>query len=187
MGALHRFSSIVAPKITEYACSMSNSSRGLKLAGSEYVFLDEGAFGTVFVDRLAGRVRKILRRTERAEEHCRLVMQTELCALIIAEQNAELTAYTAAPFSKPLPINVIDGHGVDVTAEFYADAGFESAYIYGTFHKINTVSPLNWPIVANHFRSTGIMHLEDVSVTLNNRNEVEKVIDFATRYIEPFW
>ena len=166
---------------------MGNDTRRLTLTGTNYVFLNEGAYGSVFVDRDAGRIRKILRRTTSPEAHCRAVLQAEKDALKMAQGHDTLVRYVAAPILELPLAGVMDRDGRDVTAEFYEDAGFEAAYVEGTFYKIGDVAASNWHQLSHAFRAAGIRHLLDSSVTLDSDGNVTKVIDFATHQMELEW
>ncbi|WP_097523947.1 hypothetical protein [Sinorhizobium sp. BJ1] len=157
---------------------LGNATRGLALAGTDFVYLDEGAYGVVFVNRDAGRIRKVYRR-QQDEAHVRAVFKAEADAYIRAASAPALLCLIPAQFQLCTLQQVIDRDGNDVSAEFSADLAFETEFVNATFHKIGNIGGDEARCIHRLFLAAGIKHTTDMSVSLTADGRIYKVIDFA--------
>jgi hypothetical protein len=157
----------------------ANERRGLRLAGSSFVYLAEGAYGVIFVDRVLGRIRKIYRR-KADEDHVRDVFKAETDAYRLAEEAADVAPLVPGHFNICSPSQtVVDRDGNDVSAEFIPDLAFEAEYLDGSFLKFGNIDSAEASRIRELFHKAGIMHTTDMSVCLSSSGQVIKAIDFA--------
>lgn len=160
---------------------------GSWLADGGFVYLAEGAYGAVFVDRGRNRIRKVLyRKLGTDEAHCREVFKAELDALQIAKDRKELASLIAAPVTEIAGVRVLAADANDISSDFYTDLAFEAEFIDGAFVKIGAALASNDEFVRNQFRAAGIMHLMDASVIVH-QGKIQKIIDIATYEVELRW
>lgn len=160
---------------------------GSQLANTKFVYLAEGAYGAVFVDRERNRVRKIAYRKQNFDEvHCREIFKAELDALRIAESREELVSLIAAPVDQLEGVVILGSDARDISMKFYTDLVFEAEFIEGIFVKIGATFASNRELIKRKFRAAGIKHLADASVVVD-QGKIQKVIDIATHEIEAFW
>lgn len=160
--------------------------KGAHIAGTQFKYLDEGAYGTVFVDRSCKRIRKLYRCGDKPEEHCREVFNSEMEALDIAISDDTLSQYVIGPVVRIDGYKVLNDVGYNVTEDFLDNAGFEGEFVEGTFQKIVNVNAHNKNTLTEAFRAAGVDHVIDASVTLDREGNIKKIIDFGMRDIE-FW
>jgi hypothetical protein len=161
-----------------------NATRGLRLEGTDFTYLTEGAYGIVFHDRNRGRIRKVYRtRWDADVDHCREVFEAETAAYQIASTTSELKDIVPAYFGIRAGLTVVGADGKDVTNEFYRDLAFEAEFVNCSFEKISASSPDEHRRVVALFRKHGIKHVIDASVCLED-GHISKVIDFATKEVE---
>ena len=159
---------------------------GSRLEDPSYTYLSEGAYGVVFVNKTAGRIRKVAYRKQGADDaHCREVFDAEIKALKTAENSEILRTFVAAPIHAISGVSVVDRTGRNISDQFYEDLAFEAAFIPGQFVKIGTIGEPERSRVINLFNSAGIAHVCDASVIFEG--QIKKVIDFALKEIELFW
>ncbi|WP_284179534.1 hypothetical protein [Rhabdaerophilum sp. SD176] len=158
--------------------SIANQERGLRLADADFVYLSEGAYGIVFVDRVAARIRKIYRRKP-DEKHTRNVFESEVHAYRLAMGSESLQALVPAHFRLCVPQRIFDSIGTDVTAEFFPDLAFEAEFVDGRFSKIGDIDSREADKIRDAFHSVGIKHTIDMSVCVAPEGHVLKAIDFA--------
>lgn len=156
----------------------ANAARGLTLAGTDFLYLDEGAYGVIFVSRDAGRIRKVYRR-KHDEDHARAVFKAEADAYIRAESSPDLVSLVPAHFQICTRQQVIDRDGNDVSAEFFPDLAFEAEFVSALFHKIGDIGGDEARRIRALFHAAGINHTTDMSVSLTEDGRISKVIDFA--------
>lgn len=160
---------------------------GSQLADSKFQYLDAGAYGVVFVDTSAMRIRKVAyRKSGVSDHHSRNVFLSELEALKIAERSEVLHLLIAAPVTELKGARVLGREGEDITSMFYSDLGYEAAFVPGQFVKIGTVKGDEQDRVRDLFKAEGINHTIDASVVLEG-DTITKVIDFAVREFELSW
>ena len=158
--------------------TFANKSRGLRIAETGFGYLDEGAYGVIFVDRAAARIVKVYKWRE-DEAHARAVFDAEVEAYHRARAVpavSELVAGGFRPCSVPL---VVDKDGNDVTSEFFPDLAFETDFVPGEFRKIGSIDSVEAERVRRLFHEVGIEHTLDMSVTLDPDGRIVKAIDFA--------
>jgi hypothetical protein len=164
-----------------------NAQRGLTISGTDYVYLDEGAYAVIFVDRKRGRVRKVYRnRPDAGREHCCQVFSAETEAYSVAANEPDLKNLVPGHFSKCSGQEIRDGSGNDVTKEFYPDLAFEAEFIDCTFQKVAMASEEEWKRVTALFHKHGIKHTNDMSVCITD-GRITKALDFAIREIQLSW
>lgn len=164
-----------------------NAERGLKIKGTNFAYLSEGAYAVVFVDREQGRIRKVYRNRPDAEhDHSREVFAAETEAYAIAASNAELKQLTPAYFGPVSDQVVVDALDNDVTREFHPELAFEAEFLECQFEKAICAPENERERVFKLFRDHGIAHMSDVSVCLQNA-QITKVVDFAIKEIELWW
>lgn len=157
-----------------------NEERGLKISGTDFIYLSEGAYGVVFIDKATRRIRKISRRRPQ-EDHARAVFKAEFDAYALAMKTPVLSGLIPGDFRLCDPQHVIDREGRDVSGEFFADLAFETDFVEGTFHKIGSLGNDEALRVRRLFFDAGIRHTNDISVTLNADGVIVKAIDFAVQ------
>jgi hypothetical protein len=155
-----------------------NAARGLALAGTDFVYLDEGAYGVIFLNQDAGRIRKIYRR-KHDEHHARAVFKAEVDAYIRAESSPDLVSLVPAHFQICTRQQVIDRDGNDVSAEYFAELAFEAEFVNAPFRKIGDIGGDEARRIRALFHAAGINHTTDMSVSLTDDGRISKVIDFA--------
>jgi hypothetical protein len=156
----------------------ANEARGLRIAGTGFSYLNEGAYGVVFADRAAGRIVKIYRwRPE--QDHARAVFKAEADAYGLAASSKAVAALVPGNFRLCTAQQIIDKDGKDVTAEFFPDLALEMDFVAGHFLKIASIDGTEALRVRGLFYDVGIHHTIDMSVTLGADGAVAKAIDFA--------
>jgi hypothetical protein len=156
-----------------------NTARGLRLAGTDFVYLTEGAYGTIFADRGQRRVRKVYRtRPEVDTSHCREVFNTEIQAYEIASKHSELSALVPAYFGPCDVPDVVDGANANVSNEFHSDLAFEAEFVECFLQPPNTEQAR----IDALFGRYGIHYVTDASVCLEE-DAIRKMIDFATKHV----
>jgi hypothetical protein len=158
--------------------------RGLKLKGTNFEYLNFGAYAVIFVDRKLGRVRKVYAK-QHGYDHELEVFNCEVAAYEIASQSAELNDLIPAFYGHVRDIEIVDRAGKNVSDEFYTNLAFEAEFADYPFSKIGNcgATQAERDRVCDLFRDHGILHMSDVSVCVED-GKIEKVIDFATREIE---
>ncbi|UVC08991.1 hypothetical protein IHQ71_28425 [Rhizobium sp. TH2] len=139
------------------------------------------------MDRTTKRIRKLYRHEGRAEQHCRDVFDSEWQALTIASCTETLGKFVIAPIFRVGEYEVIDVSGQNITGDFLEKAGFEGAFIDGTFEKIAMVDAPNKGTLTAALLASGISHFIDASVTLDGNGNIEKIIDIGMRDIVLEW
>ena len=154
-----------------------------RIANTNFAYLDRGAYGAVFVDRAAGRVRKVFRNDGfHAPSHCADVFDAELDAYRRVQDHAGLVARTPRFFGTAHNFRIV-GDGVDVTDCYHPQMTLELSFVQGLFQKVGSHQTWMPPGVRAMFLNAGIMHLSDVSVTFDD-GDCPTYIDFATVEIE---
>lgn len=156
-----------------------NETRGLAIAGTDFTYLSEGAYGVVFVDMAAGRIIKIYKRGAK-EDHVRAVFKAEVDAYGLAASSAVVSDLVPENFRRCSPERVINNQGQDVTGEFFIDLAFEANFVEGVFKKIGAICSAEASRVRRLFQDAGIHHTNDMSVTVDSGGVILKGIDFAT-------
>lgn len=159
--------------------TFANERRGLRIAETGFRYLDEGAYGAIFVDRTAGRIVKVYKWRE-DEAHARAVFDAEVEAYHWARAVPAVSDLVAGGFRPCSVPQVVDKDGNDVTSEFFPDLAFETDFVAGEFRKIGSVDSVEAARVRRLFHEAGIEHTVDMSVTLDPDGRIVKAIDFAT-------
>lgn len=157
-----------------------NEERDLKISGTDFIYLSEGAYGVVFIHKAARRVRKICKRRPE-EDHARAVFRAEVDAYGLAMESPALAGLIPGDFRLCDPQQIIDRQGQDVSGEFFADLVFETDFVEGTFQKIGSLGSDEALRVRRMFFDAGIRHTNDMSVTLSADGVIVKAIDFAVQ------
>jgi len=163
-----------------------NRERGLTIANTNFKFLDEGAYGIVFVDRDDCRIIKVLARKAGPEAHCAAVYESEAIAYSIAMKSDELRSLIPEYFGARKGLKIEDATGNDVTSEFYSEFNFELEFVLGTFVKMGQISGAVRDPVVLAFQREGIAHMIDASASLEG-GRITKVIDFGMQDLEQEW
>jgi hypothetical protein len=164
--------------------TFANAARNLRIKDTEFVWLDEGAYGVLFVDRARKRVRKIYKAPGGAPlVHCSDVFEAETQAYEIASRTDDPKAITPAYFGKCGQLTIIDGDGNDLTGEFHPGLAFESEFIEGRFVKSSAANELERERINALFWKNKIFHTIDMSVCLPD-GRITAAIDFA---MEMLW
>jgi hypothetical protein len=159
----------------------------LRIRNTNFIFLDEGAYGIVFVDGESKRIRKVMkRRYDLSMEHIAAVFDAEVRAYEIATSEAELRQYVPDFFGHCAAGVIVDHTGNDVSQTFLLDYAFEAEFIDGKFIKSGLVGDQLHHVIGL-FKKNGIRHLIDMSVCFYEDGSVRKVIDFATEQYETDW
>lgn len=167
--------------------TFANSQRGLRIAGTEFVYLSEGAYALVFVDRAQKRIRKVFRRrADLSEAHCRQVFRSEVDAYEIASKDPDLASLIPTYYGTLTEQTVTDRDGNALTTEFNKDMAFEAACVEGIFQKISAASGEETSRIVNLFRRKNIHHIIDSCVCLQE-GKIVKLIDFSVREVVPSW
>jgi hypothetical protein len=161
----------------------ANERRGLRIVGSNFEYLTEGAYSIVFVNRSKGRVLKVFRATHR-RDHSADVFNAEVEAYKVAMKSNDLKALVPNFFGTQTGLKVMDKNCTDVTDEFYPNLAFEAEFIPQRFDKIAGAPLSEQERITKLFRDRGICHMSDVSVVIND-GRIQKVIDFAIQEIVP--
>jgi len=156
-----------------------NEQRGLYVADSEFKYYSEGAYGLVFVDRAKGRILKVY-RARQPLPHSTEVFNAEVEAYKIAMKSDDLKKLVPEFFGARTGLIIMDKDGTDVTNEFYPNLAFEAEFVPGEFRKISFAPESEQKQVMELFRSHGINHAIDASITLEGE-KIRKLIDFAIR------
>jgi hypothetical protein len=159
---------------------------GLRVATTDYEYLDEGAYSVVFVDRAQGKVCKVYLATQPID-HSRKVFAEEIEAYKKANAQKDLKSLVPAFYATTSIQQIIDKDGNDVTSKFYPALAFESEHIPQRFKKANMAAPeKELARVKDLFRKHGINHLSDISAWVEE-GKIRKVLDFAVNEIVPSW
>lgn len=167
---------------------MHNKHRGLRISGTNFVYFDEGAYGTIFIDRTSNKVRKIFHRPVQ-EAHARRTFESEAKAYELAAGNKSVSGLIAGNFRR-CPQNVIvDARGADVTSDFYSDMAFETDFVPGGFIKAGQLGgtglgEIEVNRIRELFRGAGVNYTADISVVRDEKGRIAKVIDFAVEEFE---
>jgi hypothetical protein len=70
---------------------LTSQNQGPTIAGTDYSYLEEGAYGVIFADRVAGRIIKIFKRRLK-EAHVRSVFRAEIDAYGLASASTEISS-----------------------------------------------------------------------------------------------
>jgi hypothetical protein len=168
--------------------SFANARRGLRIKHTNFEYLTEGAYGIVFVDKAANRIRKIYRRKHEAPaSHCAETYETEAKAFEIASADEHLRGLIPEWHGRRSAQIIVDQSEKDVSDESYPDFAFEAEFVQGTFQKFGDISLEERERVGALFIERGITHVKDMSVILGDDGHVHKAIDFATKEIELWW
>lgn len=165
--------------------SFANAHRGLRIKDTNFEYLTEGAYGVVFVDKAANRIRKVYRRNHPAP-HCAETYEAETRAFEIASADEHLRGLIPEWYGRRSAQVMIDKNEEDVSTEFFSDLAFEAGFVTGTFQKFGAISSEEQERVGALFIKRGIIYVKDMSVVLRD-GSVHKAIDFATREIELWW
>lgn len=156
-----------------------NERRRLKLADSNFVYLSEGAYSVVFINKAQGRVRKVF-RSNADEDHVRNVFKAEIDACRLAKKDSEVAPLVPDHFKVCCaPQIIIDKDGNDISGEFIPGLAFEMEYIDAHFQKFGSIGGKEAERVRALFNQAGILHTTDMSVCLGEDGRVLKAIDFA--------
>ncbi len=169
--------------------TFASGRRGLRIAGTDFVYLNEGAYGVIFVDRERRRIRKLYRVRHDADlAHCREVFTAETGAYDVASSHPELSTLIPGYFGTCQAGVIVDRANSDVTKEFHSGLAFEAEFVECPFYKIGSseVPPIEHQRVTALFHHCGIDHLIDASVCLRD-GAIRKVIDFAMKDIPLRW
>ncbi len=167
--------------------SFANARRGLRIKDSKFEYLTEGAYGVVFVDRAANRIRKIYRvNDEGLASHCIEAYEAEAKAFEIASADERLRELIPEWHGRRSAQSIVDQNDQDVSNEFYSDLAFEVEFIPDAFQKFGVISSGEQERIGALFIERGIAYMKDASVILRD-GRVHKVIDFATKEVEPWW
>jgi hypothetical protein len=163
-----------------------SDARGLKISGTNFRYLDKGAYATIFVDEGQNTVRKVYRAERgRDRDHCEQVFRSERDAYQIASEAEELRHLVPTYFGTRTIERILDLRDTDVTGEFYSDLSIEIEYIASHFSKISTMGEPERTRIIELFGRHGIRHMSDASVSTEGER-VRKVIDFSVREVE-YW
>lgn len=156
-----------------------NKDRGITIPGTGYDYLDEGAYGVIFVEMATSKIIKVYKRRAN-EEHVRSAFNAEVDAYNLAASSKEISNLVPGNFQLIPPIQVIDSDGMDISDEFFPELAFETDFVKGSFCKIGGVITAQALRVHRLFAEAGIHHTTDMSVTIGEEGNILKVIDFAT-------
>ena len=166
--------------------TFANAIRGLRIPETGFQYLSEGAYGVIFVDPAAVRIRKVFKA--RADEaHARAVFDAEVEAYGLARAKPSVADLVPGGFQLSPIQQVIDKDGSDVTIEFFPDLAFETDFVPGQFVKIGSIDGDEAARVRRLFLDAGIGHTIDMSVTLDSDGCIVRAIDFAVREHVPVW
>lgn len=155
-----------------------NETRGLSIAGTGFAYLSEGAYGVIFVDKVAKRIVKVYKRKPE-EDHVRAVFKAEVDAYGLAASSADVSDLIPGNFQLYILERINDKQGQDVTGEFFPDLAFETDFVEGYFLKIGAIGSADRLRVRRLFQEAGIHHTTDMSVTVGPNGSILKGIDFA--------
>lgn len=156
-----------------------NAKRGLRIADTNYVYLDEGAYGAIFVDKIAKRVRKVYWKKTPRDQACP-EFESENDAYSKACATMELEALVPQLHGKPETFAVIDGDGTNVSNEFYLDFTLELDFIEGEFRKIGEAGADERKRIMDLFMANGVHYVSDASAIIED-GKIVKVIDFGIK------
>jgi hypothetical protein len=163
----------------------ANETRGLKIRGSNFVYLTEGAYSVIFVDIARERIRKVYRlQAGLTRQHCKEVFDSEIEAYKIAGKASDLKTLVPQFYGTCSTAIIVDGQDQDVSREFLGDLAFEAEYIPGDFIKFGPIDPAEQHRITALLSKHGIKHVCDLSACITE-GKVTKIVDFATRWIEP--
>lgn len=158
-----------------------NAKRGLRIAETDFVYLDEGAYAVVFVDHIQMRVRKVYLASH-ALAHAQLVFKNERNAYAIAHSQAELRVLVPKIYEPPRSLQIVDSRFSDVTRDFYPQLAIEMDFVPGRFLKLRDYPNGEERRITDLFQRHGINYLIDSSATAEN-GKIATVVDFAIKDI----
>ena len=155
------------------------------IPGTGFVYLNEGAYSTIFVDRESGRVWKVFKnRWDATREHCEAVFNAEVEAYGIARADEDLASLTPDFFGVVDVPKVEDAAREDASDQFHLDLAYQISMVPGYFLKLAETT--EFARITALFRAKGIL-VRDSCVVLDDNGKVTSVIDFTTKEIEPEW
>ncbi len=121
------------------------------------------------------------RNSQKSDDHCAKVFNSEYSALELAQADKSLAQLVAAPpFNRTSISRVLNEHGECISELFYLDLAFEAEYIDGKFTKFGSaLDASNRQEIQGQFSEAGIKHTLDAQVKVLD-NKIVKVVDFAT-------
>jgi hypothetical protein len=166
--------------------AFANEARRLRPRGTDFVYLSEGAYSVVFVDRRGRRIRKVYRVHDVGVAHCGEVFNAEIDAYNIASGLTELSALIPKYFGPCDVPDIVDLEDTNVSGEFHSHLAFEAEFVECKFVKIGEAPAPELVRIRDLFGRHGINHIIDASVCLD-KNVIRKMIDFATEEVVPQW
>ena len=162
--------------------SFINAECGLAIAKTKFVYLNHGAYGVVFVDKEAEKIIKVfIRSKDKDEDHVQKVFNAEVDAYCRAKLSPDVLKIIPGNFMRyEKEVKVVDGLGMDVTSGFYPNFAYSTDYVRGHFFKFSGLQGSNASNVRALFKSVGIDFTADMSVTVDDSNNILKAVDFAT-------
>ena len=166
-----------------------NEWKGLRIAGTNFEYLDRGAFGIIFADKQKKLVRKVYKWDEE-EKYVYDVFCSEVKAYTLAANSSDVATLVPGNFQLCEVQKITDINGEDITKEFFPKFAFETEYVPGYFKKISCLEMMRcidmddaeW--VHKFFKNAGICFTGDMSVVLESDGTIFKAIDFAVREYE---
>lgn len=166
--------------------TFANESRGLKIRGSDFVYLTEGAYSVIFVDRRQSRIRKVYRvQRGLTRSHCEEVFDSEVEAYNVAGKTLELRALVPRFYGICNTTTIVDSRDQDVSREFLGNLTFEAEFIPSEFIKIGNLECAERKRIIDLFVQHGIRHIVDSSVCVAD-GKIIKIVDFAVFWMEPW-
>jgi len=108
--------------------------RGLRIAGTNFEYLDRGAFGVVFADKQKMLIRKVYKWDE-DEKFVHDVFCSEVKAYTLAANSSDVATLVPGNFQLCKVQKITDINGEDITKGFFSKFAFEAEYVTGIFLK----------------------------------------------------
>lgn len=171
--------------LTPSVATAEPSSQALRMLAFEMKLpnFKEGSYGVVFFSS-DGRATKVFkRRINDPKTHTQSVFESEVEAYELASTNNELRKYIPQFYGRASILGIVNYLGTDISNEFELDCAYQMQKVSGDFIKCR-VSDASQEI-AQLFISSGIKHISDTSLVLDEGNNIRYVIDFAAQKYVP--
>lgn len=143
---------------------------------------NNGCYAEVALYDESKKAIKIFKKHEAGEEHVKNVFNSEVEAYKIASQNKLLSQYIPKFFGECKIEKVFDEYGNDISDKFVLECAYEMELITDTIISNQSgYGRKNYEYIMKIFKDEGIYHLSDIAYTLDEEDNINKIIDFAVK------
>ena len=154
----------------------------LILNANSYPF-QEGAYSIVELNCDTGRATKLFKNSHDIS-HTNDVFNSEVAAYKTASENPELAELIPKFFGVVSVSNVLTKNSKFDINNFHPELAYQMSLEKGSFMKIGSLHNGEGERIKKLFRASGINHMNDASVLVDENIKILKVIDFAMQEYE---